>query len=167
MFQTSGLNSNTLQIDINHIHLDSSWLTARKGLYIKPALIDLANNSLTFYSLAQYDLEGSLHYHTGASYGVLLRGSLDIYEENHPTQHIDAGGFTYSPAGVLHRAVQYCDDKDIWLYYGTLVGNIIYVDENLQPKKSVDAMSTYKMAQDHCKEQDIDFQSLNITLIQN
>lgn len=146
-----------LGISENNI-LDKQWVQECEGLWFRPVRLDAIHGSYTCYWYGDRNSTGSFHYHSGTTDGISLRGSIVFTDLNSNITRVNSNQYVYIPAGVTHKAEIVIDPLG-FLFYGSIDGNITYLDENNKIK--FDVFDYIDLAEKHYKDVELDIKDLN------
>ena len=156
----------TIDLGILEDHsLDQYWIQEDENLWFKPVRLDAIHSYYTGYWYATQNLSGEYHYHSGATHGMNLNGSIIFTDINDKTIITKSNQYFYIPPGVTHKADIIVDDAG-FLFYGSIEGNIIHLDGNKQPQSKLDVFDYIKLAVEHYQKNKLNIADLNRIIVQ-
>lgn len=139
--------------DINPL-IDHTWVPDGPDQWFLPTYIDLLNNSYSGYWYCLNKSIEDLHYHTGISQGLVLRGKIDFLIDNKKIS-IDQHKTFLLPPNTLHSAVLIPTEKG-FLFFGTVVGTTHYQNTN----EIIDANQYLQLVRQHYQKNKLPFEHL-------
>jgi hypothetical protein len=144
--------------------LDKYWVPECEGLWFKPVRLDAVHGSYTGYWYADRNSTGGYHYHSGSTQLISLHGTMIFTDLENNSLPVTANQFIYVPAGVTHKA-EIILDKEGFLSYGTIEGNINYLDEKWSPKSKLDVFDYIELVKKYYKDSNLDMDALKKVII--
>lgn len=156
----------TIDLGILEDHsLDPYWIQEDENLWFKPVRLDAIHSYYTCYWYADQNCSGGYHYHSGATHGISLSGSMVFTDINDKKISVMSNQYLYIPPGVTHKADIIVDDEG-FLFYGSIEGNIIHLNENKQPQSKLDVFDYIKLAVAHYQKNKLNIADLNRIIVQ-
>lgn len=150
--------------DLENDSLDPQWIQEHEGLWFKPTRLDTLHEYYTGYWYADRGCSGGFHYHSGATHGINIYGSMVFTDSEGKIISTNPNQYIYIPAGTTHKAEIITDNRG-FLFYGTIEGSITYLDENNNPKSKLDVFNYLQLAEKHYKKFNLDINELKKIIV--
>ncbi|MCD6044990.1 MAG: cupin [Gammaproteobacteria bacterium] len=145
--------------------LDKYWIQESENLWFKPVRLDAVHGYYTCYWYANQNCSGGYHYHSGATHGINLNGSMVFTDIHDKVITAKPDQYFYIPPGVTHKADIIVDNEN-FLFYGSIEGSIIYLDDHKQAQSKLDVFDYIKLAVEHYQRNKLNIANLSQIIVQ-
>lgn len=127
---------------------DPKWVPDGDDQWFLPCFLDLKNNTYSGYWYAKQYCVESEHYHTGISSGTVLKGKIVLKCNDEKLEVTENKNF-FMNANILHSG-EIIPNQNIFLCFGTIVGETNYHHEKLDTKTYYDAVISHYTKHNIC-----------------